>query len=657
MKNRQLEKLTQEGKHLFSTLAKAYQYNGIDLVMTDVAPQRGGILSEAVEEGATAYIAGGKDGQKFFSNIPQYTLPYDTFTTRGEDTVASIVGCLPKGLCKDKVGLFLYAPLGDRLWGKTVESHTGSQIVATNEQNFRSYFEEKTNLSDILKAAGLTSHIIPSKVIRHNKPLSTEQVESLYETYASQEGKIVVQYCGEGCNEKGGGYSTRVVGSLDEFKDVCAEPRDSYIKVAKFISGCNSNLSICAGNLVPAPDMLGAVKNNLTEDESRFSGSTIYSLLHRARQMGINENNLVVSVQPATLKVVGDPQLTSVETNGVGNQLNYNFEQNILDSIYDIGSKLGTLMAMCGKVGLCGADLIITKEGEIFVNEINDRQQGPTESAGLNNEVYGLPALHRTAFLLNFADLKNEQVSNYLSEVGSCSREIYDQALQIPSPFYIKFISKYNGVAKQDLRAGNYALQKDAFGSWSWNLSTPQPTIEDLPMVDLTQNQTTVHINAVSMNKGDFFPKETQLLRINGVSKGSSMPFTVDEKGNSVLSSEWVEPIQALYSTILDRTQQQVATVEESTKPVEKSTKPVTETIEPVAEITEPVTETIEPVATPTDATPTEPVEMVTEPVAEEREETTLTQEKLDYIEKIASIINRHIESNQPATEVAVEQN
>ena len=48
---------------------------------------------------------------------------------------------------------------------------------------------------------------------------------------------------------------------------------------------------------------------------------------------------------------------------------------------------------------------------------------------------------------------------------------------------------------------------------------------------------------------------------------------------------------------------------------------------------------------------------MVTEPVAEEREETTLTQEKLDYIEKIASIINRHIESNQPATEVAVEQN
>ena len=610
MKNRTLNNLTQEGKHLFSTLAKAYAYNGIDLVMTDVAPQRGGILSEAVKEGATAYMAGGKDGQKFFSNIPQYTLPYDTFTTRGEDTVAEIVGCLPKDLCKDKVGFFLYAPLGDRLWGKAFEKHTNSKIIATNEQNFRSYFEEKTNLSDILKAAGLESHIIPSKVIRHSKPLSNEQVENLYETYASQDGKLVVQYCGEGCTEKGGGYSTRVVSSLEEFQAVCAEPRDSYMKVAKFISGCNSNLSICAGNLVPSTDILGAVKNNLTESESRFSGSTIYSLLHRAREMGISENNVVVSVQPATLKVVGEPQLTSVSTNGVGNQLNYNFEQNILEGIYDIGNRLGTLMAMCGKVGLCGADLIITKEGEIFVNEINDRQQGPTESAGLNNEAYGLPAIHRTAFLLNFADLKNQQVNDYLREVGDRSREIYDQSLQIPSPFYIKFISKYNGIAKQDLEAGNYALQKDAFGNWSWNISQPQQSDEELPMVDLTQNQTTVHINAVSMKEGDYFPKETQLLRINGVSQAGSMPFTIDENGQSVLSKEWVNPIQALYSTILERAEQQSIETEE----------------------------------------------VVEEPaVVEEMEETTvLSEEKLDYIEQIASIINRHIETT---SEASAEQN
>lgn len=612
MKNRTLDNLTQEGKRLFSTLAKAYAYNGIDLVMTDIAPQRGGILSEAVKEGATAYISGGKDGQKFFSNIPQYTLPYDTFTTRGEGAIADVVGCLPKGLCKDKVGLFLYAPMGDRLWGKALENHTGSKIVATNEQNFRSYFEEKTNLEDILRTAGLSKYIIPSKVIRHNKTLSTEQVENLYETYASQEGKIVIQYCGEGCNEKGGGYSTRVVSSLEDFKNVCAEPRDSYMKVAKFISGCNSNVSICAGNLVPSKDMLGATKNNLTENESRFSGSTIYSLLHRARIMGINENNIVVNVQPGTLKVVGDPKLTSISTNGVGNQLNYNFDKETLDRIYNLGDRLGTLMALCGKVGLCGADLIITKEGEVFVNEINDRQQGPTESAGLNNEAYGIPALHRTSFLLNFADLKNQQVSNYLKEVGERSREIYDEALQIPSPFYIKFISKYSGIAKQDVREGNYDLQKDAFGNWSWNMSQPKQSDGELPLVDLTQNQTTVHINTVSMNKNDYFPKETQLLRINGVSQAGSMPFSIDEEGKSVLSKEWSAPIDALYSTLLESAEQQVVNNEED----------------------------------------------VEDSVAEEMEDVSvLTGEKLNYIQQISSIINRIVERNSTMPETLMEQN
>ncbi|MBQ3493803.1 MAG: hypothetical protein IJA69_00125, partial [Clostridia bacterium] len=361
MQKNTLTELTQKGKELFSKLAKSYAYNGIDLLMTDLVPQRGGILSEAVDEGATAYIAGGKNGQQFFKNIPQFSPDFDTFTRRTNDTVGEIVSCLPQDLVSDKIGLFLYVPMGDRMWSKAVESHTGAKVIATNEQNFRSYFEEKTNLSDILRAAGLEKHIIPSEVIRHDRSLTSEEAQALYEQYADADGKIVVQYCGEGCTEKGGGYSTRVITSYEEFEGVCAEPRDSYMKVAKFITGYNSNLSICAGNLVPATGMLGAVKNNLTERESRFSGATIYSLLHRARGMGINENNIIVNVQPSTLKVVGAPQLTSIETNGVGNQLNYNFEPQISEAIYNLGNKLGTLMAMCGKVGLCGADLIITK--------------------------------------------------------------------------------------------------------------------------------------------------------------------------------------------------------------------------------------------------------------------------------------------------------
>ena len=58
-----------------------------------------------------------------------------------------------------------------------------------------------------------------------------------------------------------------------------------------------------------------------------------------SRKMGINENNILVNVQPSTLKVVGAPQLTSIETNGVGNQLNYNFAPEVLEGIYNLGEK------------------------------------------------------------------------------------------------------------------------------------------------------------------------------------------------------------------------------------------------------------------------------------------------------------------------------
>ena len=164
--------------------------------------------------------------------------------------------------------------------------------------------------------------------------------------------------------------------------------------------------------------------------------------------------------------------------------------------------------------------------------------------------------MHRTSFFLNFGNLHNAEMHAYLSEVGSRSREIFDEALQIPSPFYIKFISKYSGVAKQDVRAGNYELGQDLFGRWNWNLSEPVEGLDGaLPVVDLSQGSTVVNINTVSMNQGDFFPKETQLLRINGVSMPGSAPFSISKDGKSVLSKDWEAPIDALYSAVLDRTQ------------------------------------------------------------------------------------------------------
>ena len=550
MKNENLNRLTITELELFDKLAQAYAYNNIPIIMADFTPQRGGILSEFVSSGGTAYMAGGCNGQQFFKNVPQFTTPYDTYMDRDPNEIDNIVATLPMGIVSDKFATFNYDATGDMMWTKALQRRFGGTVVAASEQSLREYFEEKTNLLDILKGAGLSKFAIPSTVIRNNKPLNDIQAQIMYSKLADSNGRIVIQKCGEGINEIGGGGSTEIASTYEEFKQLVTSERPCYLKVSQYIAGSNSNLSLCVGNTVASDTMFGAVKGTLLPEESRFSGDVLEPLQQRARDMGINENNIVVNVQPATLKVVGDPELTPAITNGVGNQLNYKFEQETLDTIYEIGSKFGSYMALCGKVGLCGLDLIITKEGQVFINEINDRQQGPTESESLNNEANGLPGICRESFLLNFADLKNPDVVSYLTEMNERSREMYDASTQIPSPFYIKVCAKEDCYSKLDLTVGDYTISRDEQGNYSWDLQADRQ-LDSMPQVDIADEESIVRINTVSSSAGDFIPEGAQLLRINGIADSETAPFTINEEGLSVLADSWLDPIRALYQQTL----------------------------------------------------------------------------------------------------------
>lgn len=554
MKDKNLNRLTSKGLELFDKLAQAYRYNDIPIIMADFTPQRGGILSEFVSSGGSSYMAGGSNGQKFFKNVPQFTTPYDTYVKRDPNTIGDIVATLPMDIVRDRFATFNYDAMGDRVWTRTLQKRFGGQVVACSEQNFREYFEEKTNLLDILKFAGLSKYAVPSTVIRNNKPLGEIQAQIMYDKLADKQGRIVIQMCGEGMTEIGGGGSTLIASNFEQFQEIVTRDRPCYLKISQYISGANSNLSLCVGNTVPSKTMLGAVKGELLPEESRFTGEVLPSLLERGEGLGINSENIVVNVQPATLKVVGDPELTPKITNGVGNQLNYNFRPEILDTIFEIGQKLGTFMALCGKVGMCGADLIITKEGQVFINEINDRQQGPTESESLNNESCGLPGICRESFLLNFADLNNEEVASFLTEMNARSREMYDASLQIPSPFYIKVCALQDSYSMANLKAGDYAVTRDETGSFTWNLQEDR-ALEEMPEVDITKEETIVRINTVSASTGDFIPEGSQLLRINGLADSETAPFTIDGEGNSVLDEAWIEPIRALYQETLSQVQ------------------------------------------------------------------------------------------------------
>ena len=74
-------------------------------------------------------------------------------------------------------------------------------------------------------------------------------------------------------------------------------------------------------------------------------------------------------------------------------------------------------MGKCGKVGLAGADLIIDKDNHIWINEINDRQQGPTEQLSLDAENSGLVGIHRLAFIANYADCSAPKVQKLFYQV------------------------------------------------------------------------------------------------------------------------------------------------------------------------------------------------------------------------------------------------
>lgn len=550
MRNENLNRLTVTELELFDKLAQAYTELDIPILMADHLPQRGGILSEFVASGGKAYMAGGKDGQQYFKNVPQFTTPYDTFVDRDISSIKAITSLFPQGIVKDNFAFFCYTPMADRLWSRGTQEQVGGNLIASSEQNFREYFEEKTNLVDILRMAGLEKHIIPSNVIRHNRPLTSIQSEFLYKTLADEQGRVVVQECGEGNTEKGGGHSTEIATSYEDFVKMVTRERPCYLKVSQFISGSNSNLSLCVGNTVPSKTMLGAAKGELLPEESRFTPDALTSLQERAKDLGISRDNIIVNVQPGTLKVVGDPELTSYPTNGVGNQLNYNFKPEVLDEIYNIGNKLGTFMALCGKVGMCGLDLIITKDGHVYINELNDRQQGPTESASLNNEAHGLPGIHRESFLLNFANLRNQEVVSYLTEMGIRSREIYDASTQIPSPFYIKVCTLKDSYSKVDIKPGDYGVSKDEQGEYTWNLQEDRQ-LDEMPQVDITEDESVVRINTVSAKEGEFVPEGSQFLRVNGMADSETAPFTINEDGISVLAEEWVDPIRALYKEAL----------------------------------------------------------------------------------------------------------
>lgn len=529
----------------FERMAQEFAAEGVTVLMPTYSPPQGRLLSEFNKVGGKAYIAGGKKGKPAFKNVTQYGLDFDTtayINMFPPGMSEKITGALPDALLKDKsVAIFAFIT-PPQSWEALIEDRNlNTEIVATNEQDTRLFFENKGNLMHILQEAGLGAYVIPTEVV--SSYLSDKELRDVYNRMKNENGKVVVQPCIENYEP------TRFIDSEDEFVQRISKSRVPF-KVVRFVEGNEANLSFFAGNTVPSEDGRGVAKTDLPEGLDRTKPENLALIEKHAAESGINASNVFAVTGRATLKVVGDSLLANEPGDSVGNNIGHVYEERIARQITEIGNKLGRKMALSGKVGLAGADLIIDRTGKIWINEINDRQQGPTDQMSADAEASGIPGLSRMAWFAHYADFEKQENLNLLSALRDNADAIHQKYMKSPGSFYIKAFAnhaeQYDGQtpALKSLPAGIYTVTRQESGAWKWEKAPDDTPVKP---IDLASGSITVKIASGGLKKGDSPPSGAEMFRITGTASGADAPFVIVD-GVSCLNPVWREVISQLYT-------------------------------------------------------------------------------------------------------------
>ena len=529
----------------FARISTEFANDDVAVLMPTYAPTQGSLMSEFNRVGGSAYIAGGKKNAPAFKNVPQFGLEFDTtpyINSFPAGMSEQIVDAIPNDLLADKkvaVFAFITPPAS---WAKHIaDRDQNTQIVASNEQNTRMYFENKGNLMHILTEAGLAAYVIPTEVV--NASLSEQDLRDVYNRVKSDSGKVVVQSCIENYEP------TRFFDSEDEFVARISGCKTPF-KVTRFIEGNEGNLSFFVGNTQPAENFRGVTKCNLPAGLDCARPDSLALIEAHAASMGIDASNVFSVTGRATLKVVGDSLLANEQGDSVGNNIGHVYDDHIARQITEIGNKIGAKMGQCGKVGLAGADLIIEKSGKVWINEINDRQQGPTDQMSFDAEAVGIPGLSRMAWFAHFADFSKDENLALLTALRDNADAIHQQTIKSAGSFYVKVYATHHDqfdgkiTAQKDLPSGVYTVSKDKTGEWHW-----QHMGEGAEMrpIDLVSGSLTVKISSGSLKAGDTPMAGAEMFRITGVASGADAPFLI-ENGSSCLNPQWRPMIEKLYA-------------------------------------------------------------------------------------------------------------
>ncbi|HRI77188.1 MAG TPA: hypothetical protein PLX33_09385 [Alphaproteobacteria bacterium] len=528
----------------FERISREFNDEGVTVVMPTYTPPQGRLLSEFNRVGGNAVIAGGKKDAPAFKNVPQHGLDFDTtpyINSFPKGMSEQIVGAFPDAVLQDKkvaVFAFITPPAS---WARYIEERNlNTNVIASNEQNTRLFFENKGNLMHILKEAGLGAYVIPTEVVEAKK--SEAELRAIYNRVKSDSGKVVVQPCVENYEP------TRFIDSEDAFVAHALRSKTPF-KVTRFVEGNEANLSFFVGNTLPNENGRGVTKCNLPEGIDRGKPESLALIEAHAASKGIDASNVFSVTGRATLKVVGDSLLANEPGDSVGNNIGHVYEEKIAKQIAEIGDKLGCKMALGGKVGLAGADLIIDRSGKIWINEINDRQQGPTDQMSADAESNGIPGLSRMAWFAHFADFSKSENTAVLAALRDNAAGIHQQYATSSGSFYIKVYATHDSEldgsikALQDLPAGTYSVRKEN-GKWEWKALGENAKLSP---IDLASGAMTVKINGGSLKAGDQPAAGAELFRITGIASGDNAPFVI-ENGVSCINPAWRGPLKQLYA-------------------------------------------------------------------------------------------------------------
>lgn len=528
----------------FTLTAKELSADDVTMVMPTYSPSQGRLLSDFNGVGGKAVIVGGMEGKPSFKNVPQHGLDFDTtayINMFPKGMSEQIVDTIPEALLKDKdIAIFAFITPPDS-WEKHIaDRKLNTHVVASNEQNTRLFFENKGNLMHILKEAGLEAYVIPTEVVSSKLP--EKELRAVYHRMKNEAGKVVVQATIENYEP------TRFIATADEFVKHISKSKIPF-KVVRFVEGNEANLSFFVGNTLPAKEGRGVTKTNLPDGIDRADPQNLALIEAHAAEAGINASNVFSVTGRATLKVVGDRLLANEPGDSVGNNIGHVYEENIARQITEIGDKLGRKMGLSGKVGLAGADLIIDRSGKIWINEINDRQQGPTDQMSVDAENNNVPGLSRMAWFAHYADFTKAENLSLLSAIRDNAAEIHAKYATGPGSFYIKAFATHDAAydgktpVQIDLPAGVYTVTRKVGGAFEWKFAGEDAKISP---VDLAADSITVKISSGSLKKGDLPPSGAELFRVTGIASGANSPFII-ENGISTLNPVYRTMLEQLY--------------------------------------------------------------------------------------------------------------